>query len=92
MRYYNIKTVLSSNQLIYIPQCQRFLIYNDDIRLTSGISGGITNNLFLDFSYRIGINSLYYFDAFQVYNETFSFVVRCMFDEWKVLIYSNSFF
>ena len=81
MRYYNIKTVINANQLIYIPQSQRFQIYNDDIGLTSGVSGGITNNLFLDFSYRIGINSLYYLDAFQVYNETFSFAVRYMFDE-----------
>ena len=46
MRYYNIKTVINANQLIYIPQSQRFQIYNDDIGLTSGVSGGITNNLF----------------------------------------------
>ena len=26
MRYYNIKTVINANQLIYIPQSQRFQI------------------------------------------------------------------
>lgn len=81
LRDYNIKTVIKANQLVYIPQSQRFQIYNDDIGLTSGVSCGVTNNLYVDISYRIGLNSLYYLDTFQVYNSSFSFGVRYMFDE-----------